>query len=288
MENLNLSLYTTINGMGGGSGLLYKNGVLYLASDDSFILFVYDKERDLLKKVVLNPNTKRLEQIEKINKPDFESITQVGDIIYIFGSGSTKSRCWMAEVDSNNLQLRELHSLDKLYEKVKKTNKIDAKDFNIEGTILYDDTALFFNRGNGPNKRNGVFKVRNWQNLELTNASYIDIPLPAIGGFSSGFTDAVLVDNLIYFLASAEDTVSSYHDGDILGSAIGILSFPDLNLEDFKIITTKYKLEGIDVLNIKKEKVEFILCEDADDGIAETGIFHLEIDRHRRPITKNT
>lgn len=50
MENLNLSLYTTINGMGGGSGLLYKNGVLYLASDDSFILFVYDKERDLLKK----------------------------------------------------------------------------------------------------------------------------------------------------------------------------------------------------------------------------------------------
>jgi hypothetical protein len=37
----------------------------------------------------------------------------------------------------------------------------------------------------------------------------------------SSFTDAILVDNSIYFLATAEDTESTYDDGEVLGSLIG-------------------------------------------------------------------
>ncbi len=35
------------------------------------------------------------------------------------------------------------------------------------------------------------------------------------------FTDAILVEDKIYFLATAEDTTSTYDDGEILGSIIG-------------------------------------------------------------------
>jgi hypothetical protein len=31
----------------------------------------------------------------------------------------------------------------------------------------------------------------------------------------AGFTDAILVDNSIYFLATAEDTESTYDDGEV-------------------------------------------------------------------------
>lgn len=288
MKKPKLSLYTIIKGMGGGSGLLYIDEVLYLASDDSFVLFVYEKDKNSLRKVVLNPNIQIAEQIEKINKPDFESITQVGETFYIFGSGSTNKRCWMAEVDSKDLQLRQLHSLEDLYQKMKMKAQMDTEDLNIEGTILCGDTAYFFNRGNGPSNRNGVFKVDNWQSSDVASINFINIPLPEIEGTPLGFTDAILVENTIYFLASAEDTISTYHDGDILGSALGILSFPDLKLQDFEIITTEYKLEGIDVMKMEKDKIKFILCEDADDGIAETKIFELEIERHSNQISENT
>ena len=47
---------------------------------------------------------------------------------------------------------------------------------------------------------------------------FVTVKLPKISNVEFTFTDAILVDNFIYFLASAEDTISTYEDGEVLGS----------------------------------------------------------------------
>src|SRR5690606_39797613 len=48
--------------------------------------------------------------------------------------------------------------------------------------------------------------------LEDFNIVYNPIELPKIDSHQTSFTDAILVDNKLYFLATAEKTSSTYHD----------------------------------------------------------------------------
>ncbi len=154
---------------------------------------------------------------------------------------------------------------------------IDRKDFNIEGTVLHGHDLYFFNRGNGPAQKNGIIRVENWENSHA-KIQYTPVQLPEVKGISLGFTDAVLVGKYIFFIASAEDTVSTYDDGDILGSAVGTIRLDTLKLTDLKMITPDYKIEGLALMSQKGNNYTFLLCEDADDGIPETKVFNLKLD----------
>ena len=83
MENFKLTNLFTIKGIAAPSGLLYTQNVLFVISDSSNFLYQYDIAKKLLLKFPLVKVAK--ENIEKVNNPDLERITQSGNQIILLG-----------------------------------------------------------------------------------------------------------------------------------------------------------------------------------------------------------
>ena len=77
MKKFTLDLVFHIIGIGSASGLFYQNDLLYLISDNSSYLYEYNIKKEHLEKYPLYHNPS--ENILKIDKPDFESITHFQD-----------------------------------------------------------------------------------------------------------------------------------------------------------------------------------------------------------------
>lgn len=277
MKNFELSSFVKIKGIGAASGLLYDDQIITLISDDSDVLYRYDLSTETFSKTSLRPDGKFLESIPKPEKSDFESITEHNGTIYIFGSGSSPKRNKLIKTKAGNEEVLQELSLTDFYDKLKSTAAISDEDFNIEGAIVRDHRLLLFNRGNGPNGKNGVFEILYWEDENDQQIRFYPISLPEIQNVPFGFTDAIQLDDKIYFIGSAESGGSTYHDGDVLGSMIGILDAYTLELKTTQIITSEHKIEGIALYCNDENGLSFLLCEDSDDGGEETEVFFVRI-----------
>ena len=94
----------------------------------------------------------------------------------------------------------------------------------------------------------------------------------------SPFTDAILMDDKIYFLAAAENTSSTYDDGEILGSLIGRIDLETMKIDFTQKISPTNKFEGITLFSKTKNQIQFLLCEDKDTDVLESTIYKLSID----------
>lgn len=269
MQNFTLDSQYQISGIGSASGLVFKENNLFIISDNSTFLYQYDISKQQLTKIPLVKNAQ--ENILKKNKLDFESITLKDNKLYLFGSGSTSKR---EKRISFNLETKEIKekSLKKLYKNLKQSISISDEDLNLEGAIYHNKEWLFFQRGNGSGSKNGVFKLDSEDNIK-----FIPIPLPKIKNIEATFTDAILVEDEIYFLAAAENTTSTYDDGEILGSIIGQLYTTTMEVNFTQIISTKHKFEGLTLYKKNQDKIEFLLCEDNDTEVLETIIYKLTL-----------
>lgn len=277
MKEFTFTLIAIVNGIGAASGLLYEQDKLKIVSDDSEVLYVYDLKEEVLAKISLREDGKLIELQEKALKPDYESITRLENEILIFGSGSSSNRNILAKIKDTKPNSVEITPLDEFYDKLRKVTGVGEEDFNIEGAIAKRDLLLLFNRGNGPNAKNGIFRIKNWQASENIEIEFIPIQLPVIADVPFGFTDAIQVGEEVYFLASAETGGSTYHDGEVLGSIIGILDGKTFELKTTKQITNKHKLEGIVLYEKTEDSFVFLLCEDPDDGGSNAKLFKLEL-----------
>ena len=134
-----------------------------------------------------------------------------------------------------------------------------------------------FQRGNGINSKNGII----YSNEDIENRLFKFVPfdLPKIKNVSSTFTDAILVEDKIYFLASEEDTTSTYDDGEVLGSIIGTIDLKTMKLKSSIQISNKHKFEGLTLYKKTATHIELLLCEDNDSEVLETTIYSLSIKR---------
>ncbi|MES2240497.1 MAG: hypothetical protein V4497_09605 [Bacteroidota bacterium] len=275
MEKFTLELLFHIIGIGSASGLLYKDNSLYIVGDNSGYLYEYHMNSKDLKRhpLVENPS----ENIAKKDKPDFEALTSFQDTIYVFGSGSTPKRNSMVEFDWQQKKKIATNNLANLYAVMQNFASIKPEDFNIEGAIHDGENWYFFNRGNGISNKNALFSLqakRLDQEFSLLSKDY---KLPKIKGVRTSFTDAVLVDNAIYFLATAEDTQSTYDDGQVLGSIIGRINLETMKIDFTKKISSTNKFEGLTLYKKDNNKIDFLLCEDKDTEILESAIYKLSI-----------
>lgn len=270
-------LLHTIEGVTGGSGLVYKDNTLCILADDSNTLFTYNLGNNRLGRVRLKSSEPPGQTLKKSLKPDFEAIAQAGEQYFIFGSGSAENRFNLLELDSDLTPLKRT-SLKPLYTKMMETAGIHPEDFNIEGVVIHNSTAYFFNRGNGPGQKNGIVTVENPMKADSKVSGYYPVKLPDIKGFSTTFSDAILYEENFYFLATAENTESVYHDGEIIGSAIGIMDSKTFEMKDFIILTEEYKLEGLTFYYKEESTLYFLLTDDPDNNAASTTLFKLSID----------
>ena len=276
MEKLQLSLLFKIIGIGSASGLVYNHNNLYLISDNSNYLYEYQIDSTQLNKTALVENP--TENIAKNFKPDFEAIAHNASYYFLFGSGSTENRNKMVQVDAKTQKVVKEFDLALLYSSMQSFAQMEAEDFNIEGAIYKNDEWFLFNRGNGKNKKNIIFTISG-ENLEddfriMSN----EYKLPKIKGVRASFTDAIAIDDKIYFLATAENTESTYHDGEVLGSFIGCINTTTMKIDFTKKITNTHKFEGLTFYKKTRSTIEFLLCEDNDTELLESKIYSLTLD----------
>lgn len=275
MDKLKLELLFQIIGIGSASGLVYKDNALWIIGDNSGFLYEYHIDtKDLNRHPLIENPT---ENILKKDKPDFEAISAFGEDLYIFGSGSTEKRNKMIQVNATDKKIIATTDLSDLYAVMQSFGKIKPEDFNLEGAIYDGKSWYLLNRGNGSSNKNALFTI---EGENLTNQFAIlsnDYKLPKIKGVRTSFTDAILVENTIYFLATAENTKSTYEDGEVLGSIIGSIDLKTMKINFTKKISDTHKFEGLTLYSHSKEKIEFLLCEDKDTEVLETDIYKLSL-----------
>lgn len=271
MENFKLTNLFTIKGIAAPSGLLYTQNVLFVISDSSNFLYQYDIDKKLLLKFPLVKEAK--ENIEKAEKPDLENITQHGNQLIMLGSGSTQKRNTMFTLDlgTDALQTQDLSTL---YGKLKTVGSFSDDQLNIEGAIYAHQTMLLFQRGNSKNSRNGIFIIPNNQEDGIR---FVPISLPTLDDIETTFTDAILVKDKIYFLACAENTTSTYEDGEVLGTILGVMHAPTFEIIDVQLLSEHQKFEGITLYKESENELEFLLCEDNDTETLEAEIYKLTL-----------
>ena len=277
MEKFTLELLFQIIGIGSASGLIYKDNSLLIIGDNSGFLYEYQMDSKILKRHPLLENP--TENTLKKDKADFEAITHFGDSLYVFGSGSTEKRNKMIQANATDKKIIATNDLTDLYAVMQNFGAIKPEDFNLEGAIYNGESWFLLNRGNGSSNKNVLFTI---EGKNLTNDFSIlsnDYKLPKIKGVRSSFTDAILVDNSIYFLATAEDTESTYDDGEVLGSLIGSINLKTMKIDFTQKISSTHKFEGLTLYANSKEKIEFLLCEDKDTEVLETDIYKLTLDK---------
>lgn len=279
MHKFKLELLFQIIGIGSASGLIYKDNSLLLISDNSSILYEYNIESSTLESYpLLQANADAVvKNIPKKIKPDFESIAVHGEDCYIFGSGSTENRNRMVHFNTGKKEKIAETDLTDLYAVMQSFGNIKPDEFNIEGSIYNGEKWFFFNRGNGESRKNGVFTVSGNNLKDDFSVLYNSYKLPSIKGIPSSFTDAVLVRDKIYFLATVENTASTYEDGVVYGTFIGRLDVEKMKIDFTQKISDKHKFEGLSVLLEEEKSIEFMLCEDNDTETLESNIYKLTI-----------
>lgn len=278
MHSTTLEVFAEIDGIGSASGLFLHEDLLYIIGDNSGHLNEYDIKTKKLRKIqiLFDKTLDQLENIPKSLKPDFEILCQHSDKLYILGSGSTSKRNLMIEFDLKTQKVVQ-KDLTETYSHLKSISKIDDQNFNLEGAIFTGNEWLLFNRGNGIDAKNGIFKIQGADLAKTKQVKFNPFKLPNIDHVESSFTDAVLVKNEIFFIATAEDTKSTYADGEILGSFIGSINLQTLKLTFSNKISGKHKFEGITLLSQNEYSATFLLCEDRDSEELKTIIYKLVI-----------
>lgn len=266
------SLYQII-GIGSASGLVYKDDSLFIISDNSTFLYTYNVKEKELTKIPITENPQ--ENIAKKDKFDFESIALKGNKLHILGSGSTSKREKRITYNFDTEKIVE-KDLTKLYKQLKETASISDDELNIEGALFNTDKWYLFQRGNGANSRNGIFILNN-SLKDSGDIKFIPIQLPKIKHIETSFTDAILVEDKIYFLATAEDTTSTYDDGEILGSLVGRMNPETFEVECTIQLSDTHKFEGLTFYKTTNTDIQFLLCEDNDTEVLETTIYKVSI-----------
>jgi len=272
MDNSKLENYIKIIGLGSASGLLYIENSLFIISDNSSFLYKYSLQEKELTKIPLLANAD--ENIPKKDKYDFESITLKGTKLHLLGSGSTSNREKRITYDLNTAAVTE-KDLSKLYQNLKQYASISDEELNIEGTLFYNEKWYLFQRGNGLNSRNGIFIINSLKTP--SKIEFVKVSLPKINKIETSFTDAILVENKIYFLATAEDCKSTYDDGEIFGTIIGRMNSETFEIECTQKISDTHKFEGVTLYKKSDSQIQFLICEDNDTEVLETNIYKLTL-----------
>jgi hypothetical protein len=269
MEKFQLTAFLEITGIGSASGLVYCGSSLFIISDNAGFLYEYNIDSEVLTPHPLISNSS--ENILKKDKPDFEAIALKGNKLHVFGSGSTEKRNRKLIFDINT-QLASEENLEPLYQKIKTGFNISDDELNIEGALFHNEKLYLFQRGNGCSSKNGIAIIH-----ENGVIQFQPVKLPKIKHVEATFTDAVLVEDKIYFLAAAEDTISTYDDGEVLGSIIGCLDIDTFHIDFTYQISDRHKFEGLALFHKSGSKTEFLLCEDNDTEHFNTTIYKLSL-----------
>ena len=274
MSNWTLQPFCELTGIGAASGLVIDQDYLYIVSDHSSYLYQYEMQTQQLTKTPLIDNAQDITL--KKDKFDLESVVKKDNSLYLFGSGSTPKRqqLFQYEINYKNIQSTDL---SRLYQLFRQMAGLNDDELNIEGVVYDEQRWLFFQRGNGLSAQNGIFILHSEHLDHRARIEFLPFQLPSINNVLASLTDAIMINQQIYFLAAVEDTTSTYEDGEVLGSFMGRINLADQQINDVWQITDTHKFEGLAFYQQTDDELILLLCEDNDSDELSTTIYQLNL-----------
>jgi hypothetical protein len=278
------------------SGLVWSERNFHVIADDSVHMATFEigSRRPGRLTRLLAENLPRGPALRKRAKPDFEVLVALPPdrnhpygALLAMGSGSTPHRrrgvLVVLSADGRPLQTIQV-DLEKL---LFATFRSSFSEVNIEGAILTEGQLILFLRGNLGDPRNAVIRF-DAVNLGEALRAGATLPKPEILLVDLGriedvplsFTDAARVGENLLYTAVAERTANAYDDGDVAGSAIGLLS-PDLDVSAHWLLAPAIKYEGI-AGAILDQGIGVWLVSDADDPSRPSSLYEGIIPLHRQ------
>lgn len=264
------------------SGVARSHGHYYVVNDDSLYLGQFGLQGQSGRAILLfaRQPLPLEKEFRKTRKPDLESLTLVetgqGTALISFGSGSANNRqtgvlIWL-DPDGEAVKVTEF-DLGPLYDVLHQK----LPDLNIEGLAVLGKSLRLVHRGNSARGYNALVDLDLKQVLEAAMKGgsvpagalqrTLKVELGAVEGTEVPwtFTDLAPLDQKrSVFIAAAEDTDNPYEDGEVLGSAVGILE-ADGTVSTFRRVRQVLKLEGVDVQR-QGNRLELTLVTDPDDA----------------------
>lgn len=254
------------------SGLACAGEFLYVIADDRRELAVFPAEGNEPGRLArFLPGDLPADHAErKALKPDVEAVAVVPGALLLLESGSTERRRggvrWSLD-DSGALRGEpERLDLAPLYARLDR----DIPDLNIEGAAAAGDRLLLFQRGNGAAGVNAVVELDLGAGLRPEAVLGIEQrDLGEVAGVRLTFTDASAFGDTVVFTAVAEAGGSTYHDGEVVGAAVGVLGGA------LEPVEPLMKFEGVEVT------VDgLLLVADPDDPDSCAPLFAADLPAH--------
>jgi hypothetical protein len=217
----------------------------------------------------------------KKKKPDFESLFLLdekqwapGGALVAWPSFSTperrKAAVFPLDPKTGQLSAPTLYDFDSLALPVEKL----LSEPNFEGAVATSSSLVLLQRGNGAHGENGILRVP-FADAESfftqggagSTPVFTPIDIGTENGIPLGFTDAALLpDDTFLALASAENSASTYADGEVAGSALLQIRFESESTTVKRIarFTDKKKFEGL-AAEWMGQSIRLWLVDDADD-----------------------
>lgn len=207
------------------SGLVLAGNRFYLVADDENGVMGINKDLKSSGEIyevfpgVLPEDKKERKKL----KPDFEGMVHLPEMnaLLCLPSGSKKNRIRGALVSLADHKITEVN-FKNVYQKLEDL----YPELNIEGAVLIGENIRLFQRGNGKLHQNAVItlNLKSFLNDQIKDLKVINIDLGKLKGIPLSFTDASLFKNKCYFVAVAENSESTYADGEFVGSVLGEIS----------------------------------------------------------------
>lgn len=265
------------------SSLVRHAGLLLIVADDELSLAIFN-EKDLGEGHLIDILTGELPDDpdkRKEEKPDLESLSLLAPFgefrhgaLFAVGSGSSDKRLRGALIplgsDGHPVDAARPVDLSELYKGLSK----QVPHLNIEGCAATEDRLYLAQRGNGEGAQDALIALDLQGLNEQLAAGRPPSPDLVLGvqtfdlgqlrGVDLSFSDlSPIGDGRLAFSTSAEDSTGTVTDGEIFGSALGILQ-PGGDIEYHEPVDGLVKIEGIDAKLVEKG-VEVLIVMDADD-----------------------
>ncbi len=275
------------------SGLVQLDTQFFVISDDENALFSFSETSPIQAIPISKKNLPVESKARKKEKDDHESLAVLPEnwlgprsALLAFPSGSTANRRRASLIPTAAGRGNVEAPLDVDLSPLFLAMESETKDLNIEGVVVLDEKTYFFQRGNGDKGKNGVFDIPNsefqallknrpWKKESL---KFRKIKLGKLDKVKLSITDACRFSKGILLLAAAEDTDSTYLDGEVKGTVLAAIEDIE-NSTDVKILgrlSPNVKMEGVFVEKRKSEEIAYFV-DDADDPSKASQLFRLQL-----------
>jgi hypothetical protein len=290
------------------SGIAWVGATLAVIQDDANFIALVDPASGLAESVALPPGRDGRRLFDdgrgnKAEKTDHEAVTVVsaedGPLLLALGSGSTSRRESIALVAGldRGRPVVQTFVVPQFYARLRACVPFAGTELNVEGAVAIDGRLRLFGRGNGAplGDRRPVNATcdLDWAALRahVENPDRVPPPSPgdvvqyelgAIGGLALSFTDATVawesgdLGTPVYYSAAAEASPDATRDGDVVGSAIGVIEHGDhgmtarwVELQDRDGGRLTLKAEGIALARHASNRLLVVVDVDAHDHASE-------------------